>query len=343
MGLFSSGSSRIYYDLPGGQSDSFSISGDDNIAQFKQALMSNQWNYAMAQQQNQWNLLQWNRENEYNSPVNQIARLMEAGVNPLMLDKWQTAAASSPQAAGASATLPGYTPQDPLRLQALQQAIDASQNAQANSMEWLRLQNEQSRLRLDTAMNEEQLKAVRAGVGLTSSQRRGQDISNLRSYGDYTLTSGNQDYRREFINNMRYQNVSHRNMIDRQQMENDVYRATLNDLKRLPRYQVKKLITDLKIAGEQGKYLEFQRILRDKYHIDPNGDVWTNLLYMGLRDPESYNTVVTNLLKAFENVIDKQSKGLGDKAEDVINEIKSRFGRPRKMSPVSPGLPYYVG
>lgn len=343
MGLFSDDSARVQYDLPGGQHDNMYIEGDDNIAQFKQALMTNQWNYAMAQQQNAWNIEQWNRENEYNLPKNQLARLIEAGINPLLLDKFSgNVAANSPQAAGASASLPGYTPQESLRLQRLQQMIDASLNAQANSMDWLRMQNEQSRLRLDTAMNEEQLKAVKAGVDLSSSQRRGQEIANRRAYADYTMTSGNDDYRREFLNNMRYQNVSHRNLIDRQQIENDVYRATMNDLKRLPKYQVKKLIADLKIAGEQGKYLEFQRVLRDKYHIDPNTDVWTNLLYMGLRDPDSYNTVISSLLDAFGNVIDKQSKNIGDKVDDVFNGIKSMFGRPRKLSPISPGISNYT-
>ena len=301
MGLLTKDTSRIYYDLPNGQSDSMSIKGSDNIAQFKEALMANQWNFAMAQEQNAWNLEQWNRENDYNSPSAQLQRLKDAGINPLMLDKWQNASAQSPSAADAQATLAGYTPHEALDLQKMQQAIDASHNAQSNSLDWLRLQNEQSRLRLDTAMNEEQLKAVRAGVDLTQSQKRGQDVANKRAYSDYTMTSGNDFYRREFLNNMRYQNVSHRNLIYRQQMENEVYRATMSDLKRMPKYQVKKLLVDMKIAGEQGKYLEFQNTLRDKYHIDPNSDVWTNLLYMGLRDPQSYAKIVSSIAKAFKS------------------------------------------
>lgn len=334
---------RVRFTLPGGQSDYYYIDDSDNADQFKEALMTNQWNYAMAQEQNAWNISQWERENEYNKPVNQLARLSEAGINPLLLDKWQSVSANSPQAAGASATLPGYTPQGPQKLQALQMAVDAAQSAQNNSMDWLRLQNEQSRLRLDTAMNEEQLKAVRAGVGLSSSQRRGQEIANKRAYADYTLTSGSPDYRREFLNNLRYQNISHQNVIDRQDMENKVYKSTMSALKRLPYKQLDKLLVDLKLAGEQGKLLEFKRTIRDKYHMDPDADIWNNLLYMGLRDPDSYNTVISRLLKAFGNVIDKQSKTLGEKAEDVINGLKSRYGRPSKQPTISPGLPYYVG
>lgn len=43
---------------------------------------TNQANAQLAGQQNQWNLEQWNRENTYNSPVQQLARLSSANINP---------------------------------------------------------------------------------------------------------------------------------------------------------------------------------------------------------------------------------------------------------------------
>lgn len=39
----------------------------------------------LAELQNKWNIEQWNRENEYNKPVNQIKRLEEAGINPMLM------------------------------------------------------------------------------------------------------------------------------------------------------------------------------------------------------------------------------------------------------------------
>lgn len=44
----------------------------------------NQWNAHQMAQQNQWNIEQWRRETEYNSPVNQMARLRAAGINPAL-------------------------------------------------------------------------------------------------------------------------------------------------------------------------------------------------------------------------------------------------------------------
>lgn len=44
----------------------------------------NQWNAQQMAQQNQWNIEQWRRETEYNSPVNQMARLRAAGINPAL-------------------------------------------------------------------------------------------------------------------------------------------------------------------------------------------------------------------------------------------------------------------
>ena len=41
------------------------------------------WNEQMMNTQNQFSLDMWNRTNEYNSPIQQVARLREAGLNPL--------------------------------------------------------------------------------------------------------------------------------------------------------------------------------------------------------------------------------------------------------------------
>lgn len=43
---------------------------------------SNRANIEQAKLQNQWNIEQWNRENAYNAPVQQVARLRSAGINP---------------------------------------------------------------------------------------------------------------------------------------------------------------------------------------------------------------------------------------------------------------------
>lgn len=56
----------------------------------------NAWNEKQAEKANQWNLEQWERENLYNSPVQQMQRLEQAGLNPnLMYGQGSTGSAGS--------------------------------------------------------------------------------------------------------------------------------------------------------------------------------------------------------------------------------------------------------
>lgn len=57
------------------------------------------WAESMAAQQNAWNLDMWQRETDYNSPVNQMQRLRDAGLNPLFYGLDGNAAATAQSAA----------------------------------------------------------------------------------------------------------------------------------------------------------------------------------------------------------------------------------------------------
>lgn len=75
-GLFGLGSSAL-----GAVSSNKQI--DKQIAAQKEENEKNRaYNLQLAQMQNAWNQEQWERENEYNSPVNQMKRYQEAGLNP---------------------------------------------------------------------------------------------------------------------------------------------------------------------------------------------------------------------------------------------------------------------
>lgn len=50
--------------------------------QLKAVRETNALNKELAFQQNEWNLQQWNRQNEYNTPLNQMQRYRDAGINP---------------------------------------------------------------------------------------------------------------------------------------------------------------------------------------------------------------------------------------------------------------------
>ena len=63
-----------------------SIGGVIGANNANQNIMNRQLNFSreMMHYQNDWNLAQWNRQNEYNSPVNQVHRMKQAGLNPAL-------------------------------------------------------------------------------------------------------------------------------------------------------------------------------------------------------------------------------------------------------------------
>lgn len=68
-------------------------------AQAQENEKNRQYNLQLAKMQNEWNLQQWERENEYNNPLNQMARLKAAGLNPNLVygnGAAQSTAAPSP-------------------------------------------------------------------------------------------------------------------------------------------------------------------------------------------------------------------------------------------------------
>lgn len=56
---------------------------DSRAWEEKQAQIQRDWNEQMLDRQNAFTVDMWNKTNEYNSPVNQVERMKEAGLNPL--------------------------------------------------------------------------------------------------------------------------------------------------------------------------------------------------------------------------------------------------------------------
>lgn len=100
------------------------------------------WNEAMMDKQNQWSLDMWNMTNEYNSPSAQVARLRQAGLNPLYygLDGTSAKAFESAGALGYDrANMAGMTNplqvglQDYMSMKSMQKDIDLK-NAQIDKL-----------------------------------------------------------------------------------------------------------------------------------------------------------------------------------------------------------------
>lgn len=144
---------------------------------------ANQWNWANMQAQNEWNLQQWERENEYNSPVNQMQRYLEAGINPLWaMQSGDPGKAQHLESAGvapanvASLTAPQVSPEyDPT---ALSSFVAASQNV-VNSLQGFYKLGLES-LDVDTRRKsvDSQIALNRAEGLLKKSQTAGQDFLN---------------------------------------------------------------------------------------------------------------------------------------------------------------------
>lgn len=131
-------------------------------AQREENRLNRYYNQMLARQQNQWNLEQWNRENAYNSPLAQMYRLRQAGLNPdLMYGQGTTGnSAGSPE-------LTSGAPSEPNDMSAM-----LSKRSFGQTMQQI-LDKEQQR-----RMNEAQIEAIKANTNKTNSETQGQDIDN---------------------------------------------------------------------------------------------------------------------------------------------------------------------
>lgn len=184
-------------------------------AQREENAKMREYNLNLAKMQNQWNLDQWNRENEYNLPVNQMARLKQADLNPDLMyqngTSGLTAASSPSMSSGAPAT-----PQDMSAIgqkrtlgDTLQQAArDSLIGAQIKVLEsQARKNNEEAKGQSITnetlgQMNEAQLQQFRDQHDLSNEQ-----YNNLVAVNDNLKKEGQQLDLNLKVSKMRYQNL----------------------------------------------------------------------------------------------------------------------------------------
>ena len=136
---------------------------------------ANKQNLELAKYQNDWNLKQWERENAYNLPINQMARLKQAGLNPNLVygNGTSTQSASSPRAADMSVSPYLGASQD---LGNAAQAAMSAQNFQR--------QNELSKTQADY---------IRQQTITEGQKQASMAISNARSELDYSIAKELQD------------------------------------------------------------------------------------------------------------------------------------------------------
>lgn len=148
--------------------------------EFQQAEAEKQraWNETMAEKQNAWNYEMWQKATEYDSPVNQVQRLRDAGLNPLFYGLDGNASQSAPTAAQPL----GYERADagnwanPVQ-SGLDAAIKVAQvsNIQADTAkkneETLTETQRREKIQADIANAKQELQNMLAQEGLTNAQK----------------------------------------------------------------------------------------------------------------------------------------------------------------------------
>lgn len=178
---------------------------ETNQTQIDIANSANEWNRKNLELQNQWNIDQWNRENEYNSPVQQVQRYLQAGINPLWAmkggDPGNAQQLTSGQAAPAevpSLTVPQMMPEaDPTKLTNIVAASQGLSNS-IQGFQQLALEALDTKSNIDLRKSQQALNVAEAAF--KSSQRVGQELQNNWSAGtlDIRLRSAAVDLDRQY-------------------------------------------------------------------------------------------------------------------------------------------------
>lgn len=141
------------------------------------------YNKKAASQQNAYNISAWQANNDYNAPVNALARLREAGLNPNLY--YGGSGASVAGRSGAPAPQTG--PQSPQVIQAVSEAVKASlQNRQVEANE-LKLGQDVLESKSRALLNMERLRQMTGTYDLRRSQLEKQIELETRNIGLLTL------------------------------------------------------------------------------------------------------------------------------------------------------------
>lgn len=227
------------------------LSGNKNIdkqikAQKEENQKNREYNLMLAQQQNQWNQEQWERENEYNTPVNQIGRLKQAGLNPDLAygsGVAQSLASSSPQ-------MTSGAPSTPVDMSPLGQKLTLGQAIQQS------LANELTQAQIDNIKANS--RKTEAESGLSEIELKFKELSEQLDIDTKILTNNLSAQEQEFaieqfnlvkkqiqvegekLKSMKLDNI-------RKDIENSFKRDELKAI-------VKKLQEDAKISEQEAKF-----------------------------------------------------------------------------------------
>lgn len=148
---------------------------------------ANKQNLELARYQNNWNLQQWNRENDYNSPIQQMLRLKQAGLNPNLVygNGTTTQSASSPRAADMRVAPYLGASQD----------LTSAANVALNTQNVAR-QNELAKAQADYVRQQTITEGQRQSQIALSNSRSEIDLSIARELEKYSIEAGKENLRK---------------------------------------------------------------------------------------------------------------------------------------------------
>lgn len=263
-------------------------------------------------QQNAWNTNMWRATNEYNSPSNQVKMLQDAGLNPAVFSGQDFQPASELQASDAQVSQNG-------EIGNLTAGVGAAVGEGANRM----IQALQSDFQIEKLRNDiEYQKLLNRDYGMLvrSHEMELERPSSPFEYDSYDSDShdGN-NYEMTVYNNSKGRNYYERKVLDerddridtfnarhRQEMENDVYQASMPFLKKMPKAQYQSMMKDIYTASLNNSLLAQEVQLMRKYGISPHdSNAWTSLIKMALRNPDAFGNIVEGIRSAGYSLFDK--------------------------------------
>ncbi len=140
----------------------------------------------LAKYQNEWNLEMWNRQNDYNSPVSQMQRYQDAGLNPNLIYSQGTPgnATDSPTAA----TPDMQVEQHGYKGNAISDAVNSALNQYAQSVQNRKAEKEMSLMDTQEDANKANAQKMLAEALYTESRKIEQDLRNEFLPDDYKTT-----------------------------------------------------------------------------------------------------------------------------------------------------------
>lgn len=165
------------------------------IAAKRQQRRQNELNKEMANYQNTLNLEQWQRENEYNTPVAQMQRLKEAGVNPRIW--WSSGTNTSASSPTLSAPEQQYNAVGGQLAKGLSDVFGSAINA-VNQMNSIRMQEEQIKLMQSQTKHYDTLSMLN---GINANLRQSESLMRNIDLNYYDLSKRQQIYGKQLVMN----------------------------------------------------------------------------------------------------------------------------------------------